>query len=164
MVSTRTTGRCFGGESALLLAVAAATFAAFAAEATLPPNVVYRNDFNTRESEAPIPATNVWHVASPYRTNAGMLCNRPTTHEDDGSFSTYAQLSSRLPYYWKAVYASRPSMDGWVMPFFNYNNAYTLFDDLYTKNADIQQVYIPTDGAYKLTPYMLSVGGNMCFT
>ena len=64
-------------------------------------DVVYRNDFTTRTSQEPIPALGVWHEASPYLTKNGMLCCRPTTHADDGSFSTYEQLSTRFPYYWK---------------------------------------------------------------
>jgi len=147
------------GEMSHLFLAASVTLAAFAAEAALPPNVVYRNDFTTRESQEPIPALGVWHEASPYRTNNGMLCCRPTTHTDDGSFSTYEQLSTRFPYYWKSVYSSRPSVDGWFMPFFNYKNAYTLYTD-----KDNPACNVPTDGAYKLSPYLLSDGGNMCFT
>ncbi len=70
---------------------------------------------------------------------------------------TYEQLSTRFPYYWKSVYSSRPSIDGWFMPFFNYKAAYTLF-------SDVSGCSVGTDGAYKLSPYLLSDGRNMCFT
>ena len=40
---------------------------------------IYRNDFTVRASAAPIPATNVWHEATPYRTNNGLVACRPTT-------------------------------------------------------------------------------------
>ena len=151
-------------EMARLFLAASVMLAAFAAEATLPPNVVYRNDFNTRESESPIPAPDVWHTATPYRTTTGMLCCRPTTGADDGGVATYEQLSTSASYYLKNVYSSRPSVDGWFMPFFNYKNAYTLYNDVYSKEADYKQVYVATDGAYKLTPYQLFDSGNPCFT
>ena len=155
----RVTGKGWEGKSALLLAVATAISAVFLAEATLPPNVVYRNDFNTRESESPIPAPDVWHTATPYRTTTGMLCCRPTTGTDDGGVTTYEQLSTSASYYLKNVYSSRPSVDGWFMPFFNYKNAYTLYTD-----KDNPACNVPTDGAYKLTPYQLFDSGNPCFT
>ncbi len=144
-------------ESAPALAAVAVSVLAFAAEAALPPNVVYRNDFTTRESQEPIPALGVWHEASPYRTANGQLCCRPTMGADDGSVTTYEQLSTYAAYYLKTIYSSRPSIDGWVMPFFNYSYAYTLF-------SDVSGCSVPTDGAYKLTPYLLKDSGDVCFT
>lgn len=125
---------------------------------------LYRNDFSVRTSSAPIPATNVWHEATPYRTNNGGLCFRPTKSE---GFTTYAQLSTRATYYAQSVNSEigRPSVDGWFMPFFNYHNAYTLYKKSpYTKETDYKQVYITTDDAYKLTPTQYFDNGNPCFS
>ena len=114
---------------------------------------LYRNDFSVRTSSAPIPATNVWHEATPYRTNNGGICVRPTTDTDA---ATYEQLASRGAYYSINTYSSRPSIDGWVMPFFNYRGAYTLYSDLSGRG-------VSTDGAYKLSACLLMDSGNPCF-
>ena len=126
--------------------------------------VVYRNDFTTRTSQEPIPALGVWHEASPYRTTTGGICVRPTT---DTGAATYEQLANRGAYYSDNIYASRPSIDGWVMPFFNYDEAYTLFDDVYTKASqldDNKKTKITTGGAFKLTAGLLMDGDNPCFS
>ena len=123
----------------VIIQLALASVLPFLAKAS---TVIYRNDFTVRTSSAPIPATNVWHEATPYRTNNGLVAFRPTT--GDG-LAAYEQLSSRGAYYNSAVYASRPVVDGWFIPFFNYRSAYTLF-------SDVDKCAIGTDGAYKHSP------------
>ena len=115
---------------------------------------IYRNDFTVRMSAAPLPATNVWHEATPYRTSNGLVAFRPTT--GDG-LAAYEQLSSRGAYYNSAVYASRPVVDGWFIPFFNYRSAYTLFND-------VDKCAIGTDGAYKHSPVIVFDKGNPALT
>ena len=118
-------------------------------------NCIYRNDFTTRTSQAPIPALGVWHEASPYPGKGNSIALRPTTGT---GAATYEELSSIGAYYSESIYSSRPSIDGWFMPFFNYNKAYTLYE------AYGSGRYIATDGAYKLTPYLIVDNGNGCFT
>ena len=136
--------------------VACSAFAIGATTLTLPAagDSIYRNDFTTRTSQEPIPALGVWHEATPYRTSSGQLCVRPTIDTDT---ATYEQLANLGAYYCQTVYSSRPSVDGWVMPFYNYRNAYTLFSDLSGRS-------VSTDGAYKFTATLLMDSGNPCFT
>ena len=126
----------------------------FAHVAAAGNGCIYRNDFTTRMSQEPIPALGVWHEATPYPTKGNSIALRPT--KDTGA-STYEELSSRAAYYSDTVYASRPSIDGWVMPFFNYSNAYILYE------AYGSGRYVKTDDAFKLTPYLLLDNGNGCF-
>ena len=123
----------------VIIQLALASVLPFQAKASA---AIYRNDFTVRMSAAPLPATNVWHEATPYRTGNGLVAFRPTT--GDG-LAAYEQLSSRGAYYNSAVYASRPVVDGWFIPFFNYRSAYTLF-------SDVDKYAIGTDGAYKHSP------------
>ena len=135
----------------VVIQLALASVLPFLAKAS---TVIYRNDFTVRTSSAPIPATNVWHEATPYRTNNGLVAFRPTT--GDG-LAAYEQLSSRGAYYNSAVYASRPVVDGWFIPFFNYRSAYTLF-------SDVDKCAIGTDGAYKHSPVIVFDKDNPALT
>ena len=135
----------------VIIQLALASVISFQSKAS---TAIYRNDFTVRTSAAPIPATNVWHEATPYRTNNGLVAFRPTT--GDG-LAAYEQLSSRGAYYNSSVYASRPVVDGWFIPFFNYRSAYTLF-------SDVDKCAIGTDGAYKHSPVIVFDKDNPALT
>ena len=66
-------------------------------------NVIYRNDFAVRTSAEPIPATNVWHEASPYYAKTHNIAVRPTT---DYGTASYEELSNRGAYYSVSVASS----------------------------------------------------------
>jgi len=77
-------------------------------------NVIYQNDFATRESAAPVPAYGVVRSARPYPQVASgsqlQLCRNP------GS----AARASRDVYYSASVGGiGRPNFDGWYVPFFD---------------------------------------------
>ena len=78
---------------------------------------LYLNDFATRTSKEPIPATNVWQTAQPYPTSGGDIwfANRPSGSAgsyDAASLATYFSETPLGGY-------GRPSLDGWVMPYYN---------------------------------------------
>ena len=56
-------------------------------------DVLYRNDFGMRTSRCPIPATNVWHVATPYPSTPTTLCATPQSFDEDGDFTSTELLS-----------------------------------------------------------------------
>lgn len=78
--------------------------------------VIYRNDFATRESVAPVPAYGVAYPAQPYPQVASgshiQLCRNP------GS----AARASRDVFYSASVGNGRPNYDGWYVPFFDTNS------------------------------------------
>ena len=128
------------------------------ADAALPDNVTYRNDFTTRESVGAIPATNIWHEMS-YPTLASasanyQLCFRPVP---SNGYTTYDDYSVRTPYYHANIYNGKPSIDGWFIPFFNcsgHNWNYKL--------SASSSTGVGSD-PYKLTAVMVAPQGNSCF-
>ena len=106
--------------------------------------LIYRNDFSTRESARPIPAYNIVREAQPYATEQiEKLCFIP---EFSTGYQTAnaADLAKRESYYAKAVGTGndRPGYDGWYSPYF--------------------QTTSPTQ--YKLFPTILNVDADPCFT
>ena len=80
-------------------------------------DVLYRNDFGMRTSRSPIPATNVWHVATPYPSTPTTLCATPQSFAADGGFTSTNLLSGdRSFYYWGDKSEGRGSCDGWFSP------------------------------------------------
>ena len=128
------------------------------AEAALPDNVTYRNDFTTRESVGAIPATNIWHEMSyPEPTTDPtyqQLCYRPTP---DNGYTTYGHYSVRTPYYYSNIYNGKPSVDGWFIPFFNCSG-----HDWNYKLSATDSTNIGKD-PYKLTPSYVKPQENRAF-
>lgn len=106
---------------ALLVSVASSAVFADA----LPENVVYRNDFTTRESEQTIPELGVWHDAQPYPSTTGEILDyvNPSL-EVNGRHQAYGrELYGNLRYvyfhdYFTGDLAStgHSTNDGWFYP------------------------------------------------
>ena len=104
-----------GSRSGLRITVAGILMLALLAHGD---DVLYRNDFSLRTSSNPIPATNVWHVATPYPSTPTTLCATPQSFAADGGFTSTNLLFSgdRSFYYWGDKYEGRGSCDGWFSP------------------------------------------------
>ncbi len=88
-----------------------AAFAATIAAPTLA-NDLYLNDFATRTSKEPIPATGVWQTETPYPTQSSYLCSYSNgANFDHSTLQTYFSTDARNSGY------GRPSVDGWFIPY-----------------------------------------------
>ena len=106
--------RCLTAIAATVLALAVS----FSAWAALPSNVIYRNDFTTRESAAAIPRLGETYEATPYpTTNAKLYPYLDTTAIKNVTVANLALngfygYDNFLASYWSNVGDSRPSYDG----------------------------------------------------
>ena len=104
------------------LAVTALVGATWAA---LPSDVIYSNDFTTRESAGAIPRLGETYEATPYRTNSGWLHpyltdgNVRAAAAECLSLNGYYGYTSFAASYWVNSGDSRPSYDGWFQPNFS---------------------------------------------
>lgn len=98
----------------------AAAFAGvvFGAVALQAGEVIYRNDFSTRESSRPIPEYGVWHEAQPYPSVQSDIAFTPSSLTGD-YVANDPRFAWRGTYYAQAVGDGndRPNYDGWVTPF-----------------------------------------------
>ena len=108
-------------------------------------DVIYQNDFATRESEAPVPAYGVVHSAQPYALEKTPLCFVPesSTGYSGNDAVAIARMADPSAYTAKAVSGTdRPNYDGWFTPYFI--------------NANSTQ--------FKIFPTVVKDNGNPCFT
>ena len=109
------------------------------ASAGLPANVIYRNDFTTRESAAAIPRVGETYEATPYPTTSQWLYldtgNNNSAAEPCHVLNGYYGFINFMPTYWKNVGGvSRPSYDGWFQPNFSNGTAGSI-DNLFRHTA-----------------------------
>ena len=133
------------------------------AEAALPDNVIYRNDFTVRESAGAIPRIGETYTATPYPTTSKKLYPYLDSANIDKAslpcrtlYSYYGYLNF-LPSYWADVGDSRPSYDGWFQP----NFAKGLPGDLTTGADGRDLMYLHTGTVYQETDANGNV--NPCF-
>ena len=84
-------------------------------------NVIYQNDFTTRESSQPIPEYGVVHQAQPYDLEKTLLCFLPeaTTGFKGNDAAANARMALRESYTYSNVTGiNRPNYDGWFTPYF----------------------------------------------
>lgn len=114
------------------------------ASAGLPANVIYRNDFTTRESAAAIPRVGETYEATPYpTTNAKIYQYLDTTAIKNASVANRALngfygYDNFLASYWSNVGDSRPSYDGWFQPYFSKGTAGS-YDLLFLHTGTVYQ-------------------------
>ena len=114
------------------------------ASAGLPSNVIYRNDFTTRESAGAIPRLGETYEATPYpTTNAKLYQYLDTTAIKNASAANLALngfygYDNFLASYWSNVGDSRPSYDGWFQPYFSKGVA-TGYDALFLHTGTVYQ-------------------------
>ena len=93
--------------------------------AALPSNVIYRNDFNTRESAEAIPRVGETYEATPYPTKSSWLhpylidSNVKAAAADCLALYGYYGYTSFAASYWVNSGDSRPVYDGWFQPNFS---------------------------------------------
>ena len=93
--------------------------------AALPSNVIYRNDFTTRESAAAIPRLGETYEATPYPTKSGWLHpyltegNVKAAAAECLALNGYYGYTSFAASYWINSGDSRPVYDGWFQPNFS---------------------------------------------
>ena len=112
------------------------------ASAGLPANVIYRNDFTTRESAKAIPRVGETYEATPYPAKNSLL----HAYLGEGQFKLYARPEFTPAGIWtypdfSALYCvnagdSRPSYDGWFQPNFTKGIA-TSADALYRQRSGL---------------------------
>ena len=112
------------------------------ASAALPSDVIYRNDFTTRESVAAIPRVGETYEATPYPAKTSLL----HAYLGVDSFNKYARPEFTPAGIWtypdfSALYCvnagdSRPSYDGWFQPNFSKGTA-TSADSLYRQRSGL---------------------------
>ena len=123
------------------VAIAALAGAAWAA---LPSNVIYRNDFTTRESAGAIPRVGETYEATPYpTTNAKLYQYLDTTAIKNATAANLALngfygYDNFLASYWSNVGDSRPSYDGWFQPYFSKGTAGS-YDLLFLHTGTVYQ-------------------------
>ncbi|MBR0506137.1 MAG: hypothetical protein IJJ84_12090, partial [Kiritimatiellae bacterium] len=110
------------------------------ASAALPSDVIYRNDFTTRESVAAIPRVGETYEATPYPAKTSLL----HAYLGVDSFNKYARPEFTPAGIWtypdfSALYCVnagdlRPSYDGWFQPNFSKGTA-TNADSLYRQRS-----------------------------
>ena len=108
-------------------------------------NVIYQNDFTTRESAQPIPTYGVVHQAQPYALEKTMLCFLPeaTTGFRGNGADAVARMALRESYTYSNVTGiNRPNYDGWFTPYF----------------------IKPSNTQFKIFPTVVKDNGNPCFT
>ena len=114
------------------------------ASADLPSNVIYRNDFTTRESAAAIPRLGETYEATPYpATTAKLYPYLDTTAIKNVTAANLALngfygYDNFLASYWSNVGDSRPSYDGWFQPYFSKGVA-NGYDALFLHTGTIYQ-------------------------
>ena len=84
-------------------------------------DLIYCNDFSTRESSNPIPAYGVKHEAQPYALEKTPLCFVPeaSTGYSGNDTTAVARMGNPAAYTAKAVSGTdRPNYDGWFTPYF----------------------------------------------
>ena len=152
-----------GGKLTALLAAVAVLAIAFIAEAALPDNVIYRNDFTVRESAGAIPRIGETYTATPYPTTSKKLYPYLDSANIDKVslpcrtlYSYYGYLNF-LPSYWSEVGDSRPSYDGWFQPNFTKG----LPGDLTTGEGGRDLMFLHTGTVYQETDANGNV--NPCF-
>lgn len=74
---------------------------------------LYLNDFATRTSKEPIPATDVWQTAQPYPANSAFLACRPSGAASAFDFSSLATYFNDPNH---DMTTGRPCLDGWFTP------------------------------------------------
>ena len=123
------------------LAVTALVGATWAA---LPSDVIYSNDFTTRESAGAIPRLGETYEATPYpTTNAKLYQYLDTTAIKNATVANLALngfygYDNFLASYWSNVGDSRPSYDGWFQPYFSKGTAIS-YDLLFLHTGTVYQ-------------------------
>jgi len=117
--------------------------------------VVYENDFSTRTSKEPIPATGVWQTAQPYpNKDYCLLACRPVPNSSfNGSSTDYSSLETYFHTEANSSGAGRPCIDGWFMPYFNSDwklsaTYYTAFSGSLAENPVMTWHYGNNDRMY----------------
>ncbi|MBR1587653.1 MAG: hypothetical protein IJ658_04935, partial [Kiritimatiellae bacterium] len=130
-------------EKARLGAIALVSVAC-ALPAALPPDVIYRNDFTTRESSAAIPRLGETYEATPYPTGNYKLYPYLDTTAIRSVTAANLALNGFYGYdnflasYWSNVGDSRPSYDGWFQPYFSKGTA-SSYDLLFLHTGTVYQ-------------------------
>ena len=141
----------------------AAVALAGTAWAAVPSNVIYRNDFTTRESAAAIPRLGETYEATPYPTTTKKLYPYLDTSNIDKASLPCRTLYSYYGYldfsasYWSDVGDSRPSYDGWFQPNFTKGQP----GDLTTGAGGRDLMFLHTGTVYQETDANGNV--NPCF-
>jgi len=106
----------------------------------LPDNVIYRNDFTTRESASAIPRIGETYTATPYpETSKRLYTYLNTAAIIEAStpcflLNGYHGYLNFMPSYRSDIGDSRPSYDGWFQPDFSKGSA-TSSDNLFRHTA-----------------------------
>lgn len=109
------------------------------ASAGLPANVIYRNDFTTRESAGAIPRVGETYEATPYPTKSSWLhpylidSNVKAAAADCLALYGYYGYTSFASSYWINSGDSRPVYDGWFQP--NFSTGSSGNDNLFRHTA-----------------------------